>query len=90
MNAARALAATLAGTPTQLNFPLMPVSGKTPALPIVVVPAVPGQTGRWVAESDIAKGAWRFLDAANGQRGFALTGKDTARRAELSKNTLLQ
>ena len=34
MNAAKALAATLAGTPTPVVFPLMPVSVKTPALPI--------------------------------------------------------
>jgi rubredoxin-NAD+ reductase len=34
MHAARALAATLAGTPTELVFPLMPVAVKTPALPI--------------------------------------------------------
>ena len=45
MNAARALAATLTGTPTALVFPLMPVSIKTPALPTVVAappPAPPG------------------------------------------------
>lgn len=39
MNAARALGATLSGTPSALVFPLMPVSIKTPALPIVVCAA---------------------------------------------------
>ena len=45
MSAARALAATLAGTPTALAFALMPVSVKTPALPLVVAAAQTGLAG---------------------------------------------
>lgn len=89
MNAARALAATLAGNPTALVFPLMPVSIKTPALPIVVAPPSPTQAGDWVMEAAEAGATWRFLDAAQSQYGFVLTGKQTARRMELSKTTLL-
>lgn len=85
MTAARALAATLAGTPTEVIFPLMPVSIKTPALPIVVVAAHPATEGQWEAEG--GEGAWRFVDTAGVQRGFVLTGKSTARRMELSKLT---
>ncbi|WP_138512982.1 FAD-dependent oxidoreductase [Rhodoferax bucti] len=85
MTAARALAATLAGTPTDVVFPLMPVSIKTPALPIVVAAAHPATEGQWEAEG--GGGAWRFVDTAGVQRGFVLTGKSTARRMEMSKLT---
>jgi rubredoxin-NAD+ reductase len=87
MNAAKALAATLAGKPTEVVFPLMPVSIKTPALPIVVAAAHPTLQGTWVADAEA--GAWRFMDANDAHRGFVLTGTQTARRMELSKTTLL-
>jgi rubredoxin-NAD+ reductase len=86
MNAARALAATLAGTPTPLVFPLMPVSIKTPALPTVVAAAHPATEGAWAAGD--AEGVWLFVDSMGVQRGFVLTGKSTARRMELSKTTI--
>jgi len=89
MNAAKALAATLAGTPTPLVFPLMPVSVKTPALPIVVSAAHPSQLGNWMADEEAAPGLWRFLDPEGQQRGFVLTGKHTSRRMELAKTTVL-
>jgi rubredoxin-NAD+ reductase len=94
MNAARALATTLAGTPTNLVFPLMPVSIKTPAWPIVVAAPDPRITGGWIAEDLDAEaaqagGAWRFMDAEGQQRGFVLTGKQSTRRMELSKTTVL-
>ena len=87
MQAAKALAATLAGTPTPVVFPLMPVSVKTPALPIVVAAAHPAQAGQWVADAQ-EEGVWRFMDSDNAQRGFVLTAKQTARRMELAKTTL--
>lgn len=94
MNAARALAATLAGTPTPLVFPLMPVSIKTPALPTVVAAPHPALAGSWVAEAldaeaALAGGAWRFMDADGQQRGFVLCGKQSTRRMELAKTTVL-
>ena len=85
MNAARALAATLAGTPTPLVFPLMPVSVKTPALPLVVAPPHPRHAGEWRAGD--GEGIWQFLDSAGVQRGFVLAGPGTARRMEQSKLT---
>ena len=85
MNAARALAATLAGTPTPLVFPLMPVSVKTPALPLVVAPPHPRHAGEWRAGD--GEGIWQFLDSAGVQRGFVLAGPGTTRRMEQSKLT---
>ena len=91
MNAARALAAALAGTPADLVFPLMPVSVKTPALPLVVAAASPGLAGGWQASeavqaADAAPGGiWHWLDDAGLVRGFVLAGAQTAQRMAQSK-----
>ena len=85
MNAAKALAATLAGTPTPVVFPLMPVSVKTPALPIVVAAPHPAMVGTWKAGD--GEGIWQFNDNDGIQRGFVLSGKSTTRRMEQSKAT---
>ena len=85
MSAARALAATLAGTPTAVAFALMPVAIKTPALPIVVAAPAPGTAGEWRSESS---GQWQFMDGQHQVRGFALTGTQTAHRAAQAKLVL--
>ena len=82
MSAARALAATLAGTPTALAFALMPVSVKTPALPLVVATAQAGLAGSWTAASD---GIWHWLDVAGQPRGFVLAGAQTSQRMAQAK-----
>jgi rubredoxin-NAD+ reductase len=82
MAAAKALAHTLGGTPTEVQFALMPVAIKTPALPLVVAPALPGTVGDWVKLED---GIWQFLDAQGHVRGFVLCGSQTSRRAEQAK-----
>lgn len=85
MHAGKALAATLAGQLTPVQFPLMPVAIKTPALPLVVAPAAPGTVGQW-AQSE--PGVWLFTDANQGLKGFALSGTHTSRRAELVKRVV--
>lgn len=87
MSAAKALAATLAGTRTDIVFPVMPVAIKTPALPVVVAAPAPGAPGAWHA---VEPGLWHFLDPKAQTRGFVLTGKQTARRAEQGKLLLPQ
>lgn len=90
MSAARALAVTLSGTPTPLRFALMPVTIKTPALPMVVSPPNPGQAGDWAADpadETVVGNVWRFVDNEQRVHGFVLTGKQIARRMELSKLT---
>jgi rubredoxin-NAD+ reductase len=78
MHAARALAATLAGTPTDLVFPLMPVAVKTPALPITVAAPHPDLQGAWTQDPAtdglLEGGAWRFMDADGAQRGLERFG----------------
>ncbi len=74
LQAARALARTLAGTPTAVSYPAMPVAVKTPACPVVTCPPLPGVDGAWEeAESPDAVRAL-FRDRAGVLRGFALTG----------------
>lgn len=88
MNAAKALAANLAGQRTPLVFPIMPVSIKTPALPTVIASPHPAQPGEWLAQPVEAGGLWRFIDSEGLQRGFIVTGQQTTRRTELAKETL--
>ena len=82
MSAARALAATLAGTPTALAFALMPVSVKTPALPLVVAAAQTGLAGHWAAAGE---SIWHWLDDAGQPRGFVLAGAQTSQRMAQAK-----
>lgn len=82
MNAARAVAQTLNGTVTEVKFPLMPVTIKTPAMPLVVAAAAPGTAGTWQTQEP---GIWHFVDADARVLGFVLSGAQTARRAEQSK-----
>lgn len=85
MNAARALAKTLAGEETPVVFPAMPVVVKTPAHPVAVLPVARDAVGNWQlrANSDGVKMA--FLDADARMSGFVLTGRYAAERNEMSK-----
>lgn len=87
MAAARALAANLAGQPTELVFPLMPVTVKTPALPLVIAPPEPGTAGQWI---EAETGLWQWLDDAGLQRGFVLAGAQTSQRMAQSRRVALQ
>jgi rubredoxin-NAD+ reductase len=85
MHAARALAKTLAGEPTTVSFPAMPVVVKTPSHPVVVAPPRPGAGGQW--EVDIGEDGVqaRFLDADGHLLGFALTGAYAGERQKLTR-----
>jgi rubredoxin---NAD+ reductase len=61
---------------------VMFVAIKTPALPLVVAPALPGTPGAWVK---VEEGIWHFVDAQTKVRGFVLAGPQTSRRAEQAK-----
>lgn len=74
MQAARALAATLAGKPTAVRYPAMPVVVKTPACPAVVSPPEPGAPGEWHVDESEA-GVKALFKAQDGRLlGFALLG----------------
>lgn len=83
-NAARALAATLAGTPTPVSYPAMPVGVKTPACPTVVAPPAANAVGAWqiTATPDSVKSL--FVGADGKLLGFALNGSATSERMALT------
>lgn len=84
LHQARALAATLTGTPTAVQYPVMPVLVKTPACPTVVCPPPAEAEGQWRVEGD-GDGLAALFEGEDGQLlGFALVGKATARRQELA------
>lgn len=82
---ARALAATLAGTPTAVAYPAMPVMVKTPAHPVAVLPPRIGAAGSWKVECGETGICALHLDDNGLLQGFALTGSETGRRNALVK-----
>lgn len=85
MQAARALAPTLAGKPTPVNYPAMPVAVKTPCCPTVVSPPEPGAQGEWRVES-ATEGIKAVFSHQNGQLlGFALMGAAVSDKAALTQ-----
>ncbi len=86
MQAARALAKTLAGTPTAVQYPAMPVVVKTPACPTVVCPPPAGVEGQW-QEDPTADGVRALFRDPNGKLcGFALVGTATKDKQALTKD----
>ncbi|MDX1251648.1 MAG: FAD-dependent oxidoreductase [Gammaproteobacteria bacterium] len=85
MNAARALAKTLAGQPTPVAYPAMPVAVKTPAHPVVVCPPPRGVNGEWQSETLENGVRALFYDAENRLCGFALTGEMVGEKNSLVK-----
>ena len=83
-HAARALAATLAGTPTSVHYPAMPVLVKTPACPTVVSPPDVGAKGEW--HVDVGEDGVKalFKDAAGNLLGCALLGAMTKEKNMLT------
>ncbi len=79
MTAARALGATLAGKPTEVVFPVMPVAVKTPAYPLLLASPPPQAAGAWVLAEE---GVWRFQNAQAQCMGFVLGGGKTSMRAK--------
>jgi rubredoxin---NAD+ reductase len=65
-----------------LKFPIMPVSIKTPALPLVIAPPAPGESGAW---QEVAAGEWQWLDDAGMLKGFALAGSAAPQRGKWVK-----
>jgi rubredoxin-NAD+ reductase len=84
-NAARALGATLAGTPTEVHYPVMPVIVKTPACPVQLYAPPAGVAGEWQEEA-LDNGGIRglFHDPSGRLRGFVLTGAAVQEKAELA------
>ena len=85
MAAARALAATLTGTPTEVVYPAMPVTIKTPACPVCVSPVPKDAAGEWTIEGDAPDIKALFHNPEGELLGFALTGQAVKERMPLAK-----
>ncbi|MGQ7262956.1 NAD(P)/FAD-dependent oxidoreductase [Vreelandella sp. V005] len=81
---AKALAATLSGTPTTVSFGTWPVVVKTPLLPVVAYP--PKETpARWRIEGEGGDISALAENKDGRLIGFALTGGCVRRKVELSR-----
>lgn len=85
MACARALAQTLAGTPTAVNYGAMPVTVKTPACPLVVSPPPRGLEGDWTVEGSGTDIKVLCRDAAGRLLGYALTGAAVQEKLALNR-----
>jgi rubredoxin-NAD+ reductase len=85
MAAARALGKTLAGESTEVVYPAMPVTIKTPACPVVESPVGPGTEGEWTITADGNSVKAEFHNANGDLLGFALTGDATKEKMALQK-----
>jgi len=85
MACARALGRTLAGESTEVTYPAMPVTIKTPLCPVVVAPPAPGASGAWRISGSAPDIVAEFRDDAGSLLGLALTGDGTRRKLALQK-----
>lgn len=85
MTGARALAHTLAGNPTAVNYGPMPVTVKTPVCPLVVSPPPRGMDGEWQVEGSGADIKALCLDSSGALLGYALTGTAVPEKMALNK-----
>ena len=85
MAAARALGKTLAGEATEVSYPAMPVTIKTPACPIVVAPPAPDAAGAWQITEQGNNVKAEYRDGSGALLGFALTGEATKEKMALQK-----
>lgn len=85
MASARALAKTLAGQASDVSFGVMPVTVKTPVVPVVVSPPAPGAEGNWTAEASDKDVQAEFRNQSGQLLGYALTGAKVVNKLTLNK-----
>ncbi|MDI2141200.1 MULTISPECIES: NAD(P)/FAD-dependent oxidoreductase [unclassified Pseudomonas] len=85
MSCARALAQTLAGNPTVVNYGPMPITVKTPVCPLVVSPPPRGREGVWTVEGQGADVKALCHDVQGQLLGYALTGAAVMEKLALNK-----
>jgi rubredoxin-NAD+ reductase len=85
MAQARALGKTLAGDATEVSYPAMPVTIKTPACPVTVNPPPRDMEGDWDIQEDGNNVVATFRDKSGKLQGFALTGDGIKQKMALQK-----
>ena len=84
MASARALAKTLSGEATAVNFGVMPVITKTPACPVIICPPSSAE-GNWQVEQNGLDTECKFLNSRQELTGFVLTGTKTQEKQNMIK-----
>jgi rubredoxin-NAD+ reductase len=86
MAAARAIAPSVLGTPTEIRFPPLSVQVKTTACPVVLLPAPQGVEGRWEETANDEKGLkYLFRDSAGTVRGYVFTQDYCQERMDMDR-----
>jgi rubredoxin-NAD+ reductase len=86
MAAARAIAPSVLGTPTEIRFPPLSVQVKTTACPVVLLPAPQGVEGRWEETANDEKGLkYLFRDSAGTIRGYVFTQDYCQERMDMDR-----
>ena len=85
MTAARCLAKTLTGEPTPVSYGVMPVTVKTPVVPVVVSPPAAGSAGHWQIEAEGSDVQAEFRSESGQLLGYALTGARVMNKVALNK-----
>jgi rubredoxin---NAD+ reductase len=85
LNCSRALAKTLAGVRTAVEYPAMPVLVKTPIHPLAICPPPKGLPGEWKIETTENNVRALFYNDAGQLSGFVLTNDAVKERMQLAK-----
>ena len=86
MAAARGIAPSALGTPTEIRFPPLSVQVKTTLLPINLLPPSRTAIGAWrTLEEDGDGGKYIFVDTANVVRGYVLTQEKCEQRMDMDQ-----
>jgi rubredoxin---NAD+ reductase len=86
MAAARGIAPSVLGTPTEIHFPPLAVQVKTTLFPINLLPPTRDCIGGWHrTESDADGDKHLFIDGGGVVRGYVLTRNKTEQRTEMDK-----
>ncbi|WP_295990430.1 FAD-dependent oxidoreductase [Rugamonas sp.] len=83
LTAARAIAATLAGTPTAIELKADAVIVKTPSYKLALLPPPAGTAGTWAEHHDGERTVAHFVDDQGVRRGFGLSQHTPALRQTL-------
>jgi rubredoxin-NAD+ reductase len=86
LNCSRALAKTLAGVNTVVEYPAMPVIVKTPTHPLAICPPPRGMPGELKIETENNNVRALFYNTANQLQGFVLTNDAVKERMALAKD----
>jgi len=85
MTSARALAKTLNGDVTPVSYGVMPVTIKTPVVPVAVAPVAAGSAGNWSIDVQGQDVQAEFRNSDGELLGYALTGAKVANKVALNK-----